>query len=365
MHCIHTATMKLRTTVTSLSILAIFSLATPLFGQEQAPSPKPISDQDAKVLARVSSQEGIPTSPELRSQLNRSVELGEFGRIAYRAPMNNAKTTPIVLFHYIYGGVSHRDYRELLPLLDQAGAPVYIVDLPGVGQSDKPKTRYTLDTLDRFINQFLVQVVGRPAHVVAAGTTTLSALSVAAQHPDLVKSLVLISPTGVKQAASPPSPERTAAYDQLFQTDDAATWVNLLTPEVIRSFDQSESVFSQPAFLAANGDRLVEERLIQRSNLGQRWISYAFIFGQLFRPFAEASAEVKVPVLGIFGDDYKTSQGPDGPPIVPETAADFQQIRPEFKYLEVPNARLSVQREQPDAVAQAIINFSCHGDCRK
>jgi pimeloyl-ACP methyl ester carboxylesterase len=361
--------MRSKIALASLSILTVMlSLSTPLLGQGQPPpgmSQKPIGDEDAKVLARVTSQEGIPASPELQSQLDRSVELGEFGRIAYRAPTSNAEATPIVLFHYIYGGVSHRDYRELLTQLDQAGAPVYIVDLPGVGRSDKPKTRYTLDNLDRFINQFLVRVVGRSAHIVAAGTTTLSALRVAAQQPDLVKSLVIISPTGVKQAASPPSQEQTAAYEQLFQTDDAATWVNLLVPDVIRSFDQI--AYSQPAFLTANGDRLVEERLIQRSNLGQRWITYAFIFGKFFRPFAEASAGVKVPVLGIFGADYKTSpaRGPIPTTILPETAADFQQIRPDFKYLEIPNASISVQREQPAAVAQAIINFSCSGNCSK
>jgi pimeloyl-ACP methyl ester carboxylesterase len=354
----------------SAILLALLGLSFPIIAQERqntAVSQPPISNEDDEPLARVASQEGIPTSPELQSKLDRFVNVGEFGQIAYREPLPSAnpKATPIVLFHTIYGGVSHRDFRELLAQLDQSGAPVYIMDLPGIGRSFKPKARYTLDKIDRFIDQFLTQVVGRSAHVVASGITTLSALRVAAQNPAFVKSLVIISPTGIKNSASPPLPEQTALYVQAFRTDDAAIWVDLIVPDVIRFFDRF--AFSQPSFLAANSDLLIEERLIERSNLDQRWISYAFIFGQLFRSFKEASAGVTIPVLGIFGADYKTipARGPDGNAVLPETAADFQQIRPEFQYLEIPDASLSVQREQPVAVAQAIANFSCNGDCSR
>ncbi|MFB2768987.1 alpha/beta fold hydrolase [Pelatocladus sp. BLCC-F211] len=358
----NTNTMKLKTVFACL-ILALLTLlgtlAIPVIAQQ--PAPAVVTEKDNQILARVVSQEGIPTSPELQSVLNRSVELKGFGAIAFRAPLKSSSknATPIVLFHGIFGGVSHRELRQLLSSLDKTGAPVYIMDLPGVGRSAKPKTTYNFEKIDQFISEFLTEVVRRPAHVVASGTTTLSALKVASQKPSLVKSLIILSPNGITTLASPPTEEQNQAYQQALQTDDAAIWVNLLLPASIRPFN--EASFSEPSFLEKNGDILIEEALIQRPNIEQRWISYAFIFGQFFRPFAEASKSVKVPVLAIFGEDYKPIPG--DPPIEIDRAEQFRQIRPDFKYLEIPQASTLVYTEQPEAVTKAIVEFSCGGNC--
>jgi pimeloyl-ACP methyl ester carboxylesterase len=364
--------MKLKTIFACLTLTlltAVIALTTPLIAQ-QPPETTPlgpplgstiVTEEDNKILARVVSQEGIPTSPELKSVLDQSVELKSFGAIAFRRPLKSSSknATPIVLFHGIFGGASHRQFRQLLSSLDKTGAPVFIMDLPGIGRSSKPKTTYTLEKIDQFINEFLTEVVRRPAHVVATGTTTLSALKISSQKPDLVKSLVIISPNGIKTLSSPPTEAQNQAYQQALKTDDAAIWVNLLLPGNIRLFNQGG--FSQPSFLEKNGDVLIEEGLIQRPNIEQRWISYAFVFGQFFRTFADASKDVKVPVLAIFGADYKPI--PTNPPIEPDRAEDFQQIRSDFKYLEIPQASGLVEKEQAEAVTKAIVEFSCGGNC--
>ncbi|MCJ8282860.1 MAG: alpha/beta hydrolase [Rivularia sp. ALOHA_DT_140] len=250
--------------------------------------------------------------------------------------------------------------------MDKTGAPVYILDLPGIGRSSKPKTTYTLKKIDQFINEFLTEVVHEPANVIAEGITSLSALKVAGEQPNLFKSLVIISPNGISNLESPPTEAENQIYQRLFQTDDAATWVNLFIPEFLRTIDKA--TISQPSFLEKIGDTLVEERLIQRPNIEQRWLSYAFIFGQLFRPFEQASQNIQIPVLAIFGADYKTIPpfgNSDNPPIESERAEQFRQIRPEFKYLEIPQASGLVAREQPEAVTKAIVDFSCGGDCRR
>ncbi|MCJ8281860.1 MAG: hypothetical protein MJK14_18890, partial [Rivularia sp. ALOHA_DT_140] len=114
--------MKFKTAIACLTIGLLTSLlivTTPLFAQESPPSflANPVvSEQDNQILARVTSQEGIPTSPELKSQVDEIVELEGFGSIAYRKPLKSSseKATPFVLFHNIFGGVSHRNLRELL-----------------------------------------------------------------------------------------------------------------------------------------------------------------------------------------------------------------------------------------------------------
>jgi pimeloyl-ACP methyl ester carboxylesterase len=344
-----------------LGLMMVFT--TPLIAQQPPgiiPSAR-VTEEDNKILARVVSQEGIPASQELKSLLDRSVELKNFGAIAFREPLKSSSknATPIVLFHGIFGGASHRQFRQLLSSLDKTGAAVYIMDLPGIGRSAKPKTTYNFEKIDQFIEDFLREVVRRPAHIVTTGTTTLSGLKVASQKPYLVKSLVIISPNGINTLASPPTEAQNQAYQQALNTDNASIWVNLLLPANIRPFSQAS--FSQPSFLEKNGDIFIEEVLIQRPNIEQRWISYAFIFGQFFRTFAETSKNVKVPVLAIFGADYKSI--PANPPIKPDKAEQFRQIRPNFKYLEIPQASTLVATEQPEAVTKAILEFSCGGNC--
>jgi pimeloyl-ACP methyl ester carboxylesterase len=360
--------MKIKTilacfTLTLLTVL--LTLTTPLMAQQPPgitpDTPTIVTEEDNKILARVVSQEGIPTSPELNSVLDQTVNLKDFGAIAFRGPLKSSSknATPIVLFHGIFGGASHREFRQLLSSLDKTGAPVYIMDLPGIGRSAKPKTTYNFEKIDQFIGEFLTEVVRYPAHVVANNTITLSGLKVASQKPYLVKSLVIISPNGINTLASAPTEIENQAYQQALKTDDAATWVNLLLPGSIRPF----ASFSQPSFLEKNADIFIEEALIQRPNIEQRWITYAFIFGQFFRTFTEASKDVKVPVLAIFGADNKPIPG--NPPIPQERAEQFRQIRPDFKYLEIPQASGLVAREQPEAVTKAIVEFSCGGNCSR
>ncbi len=89
-----------------------------------------------------------------------------------------------------------------------------------------------------------------------------------------------------------------------------------------------------------------------RSNIKQRFITLAFVAGQLYRSFEESSKNVFIPVLGIFGADYEFFQ--DTPP---STADDFRAIRPQFDYIEIPNSGSSVQRERPEEVADEILIF--------
>jgi hypothetical protein len=78
--------MKLKTIFACLTLTlltAVVALTTPLIAQ-QPPEITPlgstiVTEEDNKILARVVSQEGIPTSPELKSVLDQSVELKSFG----------------------------------------------------------------------------------------------------------------------------------------------------------------------------------------------------------------------------------------------------------------------------------------------
>mgnify|MGYP000169672787 CR=1 FL=1 len=304
-----------------------------------------------KMTAPVSSLSVYEIPSELKSQLDQSVNLANFGDIRFRAPLVGNTGPVIALFHGVYGGVSHRAFRELLPRLDAAGARVFIMDLPGVGESAQPKRIYDMAALDLFMENFLKEVVKEPSFVVAESLLTANALKVSAQSPELFKGLILISPTGIKTLATPGTKQQEELFQHVYGDETAGKlfYDGLLT-------DASIQFYLKKAYY---DDSLVTHLLIQESALAretpdQRWLTFSFVGGKLYRPFSEAQAGVTRPVLAIFGDRAEPV-GSD--PAAVESAIEFQALRPDFQYLVVPEAGGSVHREKPDVVAQAILNF--------
>lgn len=285
-----------------------------------------------------------------KSFLNETVQVENFGDIKIRRPIEGSKGLPVLLVHGIYGGASHRSFNELLPLLDNAGLAVYILDLPGAGESSKPKRSYKIEDFDLFIESFISQIIKKRTTVVAESILSASALKAASQRPDLIRRLVLLSPTGVQTLNQPPSDREQKLYDKLFNDEVAsdAFYQNLLV-------DNSLKYFLPFAFY---NDALVNESLLNdyramRPNLGQKYLTASFVGGQLYRPFVDSASGVFIPVLNIFGKNY---EGFADSPI--STASMFEELRPDFTYLEIDNCGSSVQREQPEQVLKAIVEFT-------
>lgn len=286
------------------------------------------------------------------SLLDQKVYVEGFGDIAYRAPASDADHTmlPIVLFHGVYGGASHRTFKNIVPRLDAAGHPVYLMDLPGVGESDKPKRAYRIEDLDRFIAGFLETAVDGRAVVVAESLSNLSALKVTSERPDLISRLVMINPAGLNSLNSPPTSRQQSLYDRLYADDEASLvfFQNLLVDSSLR-FYLGFGFFDDSLI----DDDVLNDYRVARGIPEQRWITISFVGGQFYRPFVEAAENVFLPVLGIFGKEYE-----DFADTTAATAADFAAVRPDFEWLEIENSGSIVQREKPEATATAILAFA-------
>lgn len=99
-------------------------------------------------------------------------------------------------------------------------------------------------------------------------------------------------------------------------------------------------------------DDLIADVSVLRDNVEQRFLTLSFVGGQLYRTFEESSEGVFVPVLGLFGEKYEAFQDNRI-----ARSGDFAAVRPFFEYQEIPNSGSSIQREQPEATAQAILDF--------
>lgn len=117
------------------------------------------------------------------------------GRINYYADESGVGT-PLVLIHSINAAPSAHEMR---PLFDhyRGQRPVYALDLPGFGFSDRSRRRYTPQLFTQAILEFLRQVLHQPADLIALSLGCEFAAMTALAEPHRVRSLTLISPTGL------------------------------------------------------------------------------------------------------------------------------------------------------------------------
>ncbi|MEO1483100.1 MAG: alpha/beta fold hydrolase [Myxococcota bacterium] len=304
------------------------------------------------------------------SALDSTVAVEGFGDIALRAPLADGTGPLIVLFHGIYGGVSHRSYRELASVLDDLGARVFLLDLPGTGESDKRefvagepvgvRTQYTSALVAEFFERFVRDVVSEPAILVAESSSTMSLLDAATRLGPLAADLILFSPTGVNVQSSPPTAQQNAFYDALVSDDSGLRefYVNGLLS------DANIEAIVRPGFVDQSlvTESLFDEYRLGRGVLDQRWISVAFSASQIFSSFSEVRTGVTQPVLMVFGDEDRgvvAGAGPgDGTLLLaePDREADFRAIEPNYDYLTLPRLGQIFWKEQPELVAELILS---------
>lgn len=103
---------------------------------------------------------------------------------------------PVVLLHSLGPGHDGEEWREVAELLAESHA-VYVPDLLGWGRSERPGITYDDSLYTRLVSDFLDDVVGSRAVVIAAGLTAPYAVQVALEDPRKVEALGLIHPSGV------------------------------------------------------------------------------------------------------------------------------------------------------------------------
>ena len=116
------------------------------------------------------------------------------GRLSYYVDKAK-KGTPLVLLHSINAASSAFEMRPLFDHYRQT-RPVYVLELPGFGFSERSDRLYSPQLYQDAISDFLQDIVGEPADVVALSLSSEFAALTAVHDPELIRSLVMISPTG-------------------------------------------------------------------------------------------------------------------------------------------------------------------------
>ncbi|MBK8987100.1 MAG: alpha/beta fold hydrolase [Chloroflexi bacterium] len=232
------------------------------------------------------------------------------GRLSYYVDKQGAGR-PLVLIHSINAAPSA---FEVKPLFDyyRGKRPVYALDLPGFGFSDRSERPYTVELYVDAILDFLRSEVGEAADVVALSLACEFASFAAYARPDLVSSLALISPTGFGFSRNPGRNDVAdfqAVGKRLHKFVTFPLWsqaiFDLLTSKPSIRYYLGQSFVGEPP------QNFFDYAYATAHQPGARHAPLYFLSGQLFTADVLTAVYAKVtrPVLLIYDRDPNVSFG--------------------------------------------------------
>ncbi len=219
------------------------------------------------------------------------------GKIRYRV---SGQGQPLVMIHGIGAGCSMFEWdRNVAELAKHY--QVYTLDLPGFGYSDKPKISYSAYLYITAVNDFLREVVGESAYVVASSNAAAYAVTGYIFEPTLYSKMLLVSPTGLGSSAKlPTSKDLWAKW--VLETPVLGTGLyNLLTSSVYISYFLKRYCYAYPSEVTS----YVASQFYNAAHYGgsnARYPIAAFISNFLNVEIESKIANVNIPLQLIWGE---------------------------------------------------------------
>ena len=261
----------------------------------------------------------------------------KYGRIFYKTAGAENVGAPLVFVHGIGAGASSFMWRKNFDALAR-NFRVYALDLLGFGFSDKPAgAPYSADLYTELIADFIREVAGSPAHVVAISLGAAYAVRVADEQPALVQSLVLITPTGADNLRARPGMTGAAFYGLLQSPVLGTSFYNVMASErSIRDYAQKHLYFDKRRAT----DRMVAHYYATSHQPGAQHAIAAFLSGYLNTDTRAPFARLTRPVTLIWGKQDATT------PI--EQAAELLHLNPHAELKIFDRCRMMPQEEHPE-----------------
>ncbi len=284
----------------------------------------------------------IPMTAALDGEL-KSFE-SQAGTVAYYAAGASAAgvraITPMVFVHSVNAAPSSAEVR---PLFEHYASSrrVYAIDLPGFGFSDRRDIAYSPQLYRDVINQFVAEVVGGPADVVALSLSAEFLAQAAMARGELYRALIFLSPTGMSRRSESIQPS-----EALHQFLRVPIWSRPL-------FDLVTSRPSTRLFLSLSQrkgfDRdLCDYAYITSHQPGAERAPFYFLAGKLFTPgIFDVYRALDKPVLMLYGDG----------PTAQYHRVDELRRRPNWRIHHLKGCGELVQFDSPETVIARIDEF--------
>ncbi|HET6890434.1 MAG TPA: alpha/beta fold hydrolase [Pyrinomonadaceae bacterium] len=260
----------------------------------------------------------------------------KYGRIFYKTAGHAHSGPPLVFIHGVGAGASSFMWRKNFEDLSR-DFRVYAFDLLGFGFSDKPAAApYSADLYVELITDFIREVTGYPANVVASSLGASYAIRVADEHPELIRSMVLNAPTGADKQNPRPGMAGAAFYGLLQSPVLGTSFYNVMASErSIRDYARKHLFYDYRRVTS----RLVANLYATSHQPGAQHAVAAFLAGYLTTDPRAAFSRLHQPVLLIWGKQDLMA------PI--EQAAALLQANPSAQLEVFDYCRMMPEQEHP------------------
>ena len=230
------------------------------------------------------------------------------GRLSYYVD-KFGKGKPVLILHGIHPVAGVHEVSPLFYGL-RNNRPVYVLDLPGFGHSERGPRAYCSELYQAAIQEFIQNVIGEATDVIAYSLTCEFAAEVAVKHPELISSLVMISPLGFSLSHQTKIQERAEAskFQNLVYALMAVPLWSRAIFDVFASRPKIAS-FYEKRFMHTFPSNFIETAYASAHQPGAHLAPIYYLSGKLSNRYVRKQVyeQVKVPVLVLFDQDPGTN----------------------------------------------------------
>jgi pimeloyl-ACP methyl ester carboxylesterase len=210
---------------------------------------------------------------------------------------DSANLPTLVFLHGFGGGSSAYEWSKVYPAF-AADYRILAPDLIGWGRSDHPERNYQVDDYIQTIIEFLEKTGGdRPTTVIASSLTAAIAIRAAIARPELFKSLILTTPSGLSDFGED---YRNNFFVQIVKTpilDRFFYNVGITNPSGIRRFLEIRQ-FANPSRIY---EEIVAAYLESAKQPNGEYAALSFVRGDLCFDLSLYMPDLTIPTAIIWG----------------------------------------------------------------
>ncbi len=223
------------------------------------------------------------------------------GRLAYYRD-ESGSGRPLVLIHSLNAAPS---VFEMKPLFEhyRGRRPVFALDLPGFGHSERGERAYSPELYAGAIEDLMQDAVTGAADFVALSLGAELIARIALERPEFVHSLVMISPTGFSHAALPGERTSRRVRRVLVLPGLGELLFALVTSRPSLRF------FLDRSFEGSVPEAMIEYAHASAHQPGAKYAPFSFLSGQIFtrHAFDRLYTELQHPTLVLYDQDPNVS----------------------------------------------------------
>lgn len=240
-------------------------------------------------------------------------------------PTSNSENKPSLVFlHGFGGGSSAYEWSKVYPAF-AAEYRTLAPDLIGWGRSEHPPRNYQVDDYITTLIEFLEKTCDSPTDVIASSLTGAIAIRAAIARPDLFKSLILTTPSGLSDFGQN---YRNSFFAQLVNTpilDRLLYSTGIATDGGIRSFlEQRQFADSRRVY-----QEIVDAYLASALEPNAEYAALSFVRGDLCFDLSLYITQLTTPTAIIWGEKSQFTSPDIGQRLAnlnPEAIKVFQSL---------------------------------------